>query len=67
MFGYGGLVKCNFFSDGEYGLEEEAMYPLNEISVYIFCAKQACEKFIQMNNNSSWWYDIGENFDVKSS
>ena len=53
-----GRNKVGFFSDGERGLEEEAMYPLNEISVYIFCTKQACEKFIQMNNNSSWWYDI---------
>lgn len=43
------------------------MYPLNGILVCIFCISEANEKIVQVNNNSSQWYDIGENFDVKSS
>lgn len=42
-------------------------YPLNGIFVCIFLYGWAYEKIVQVNNNSSQWYDIGENFDVKSS
>ena len=66
-FAYGGMARCGFLFNIKLEFMGEVMYPLNGIFVCVFCISEADEKIVQVNNNSSQWYDIGENFDVKSS